>query len=79
MRWLKDSEDGWLTSDKIPLTITGGREQGFRGYSFKYNYQPGDWQVRIETENGLEIGRISLEIEEDDNQEERDFRAIIML
>lgn len=76
IRWLKDTEDGWVTSDKIPLSITGGRNKGFRGYSYKANYEPGEWQVRIETDNGLEIGRISLEIIPDESTDERKFTLV---
>jgi hypothetical protein len=66
VRWMyKDPRNGWQRRDAVPVAITGGREQGFRGFAFKANYQPGDWQVRIETANELEIGRIYLTVEAD--------------
>lgn len=76
IHWLKDTKDGWKTSDRIPLEITGGRREGFRGYAYKSNYTKGDWQVRIETANGLEIGRINLEILKNDNSVERKFKMV---
>lgn len=63
IRWLfKDPRQGWLTSDLIPMKIVGGRGEGFRGFAYKANYQPGQWRVQIETTDEREIGRIGLEI-----------------
>jgi hypothetical protein len=59
MRWYwKDAPRGWSLQDSIPINIVGGREQGFRGYGVKSNYQPGDWKVQVETTDGREIGRV---------------------
>lgn len=63
VRWLyKDPRFGWQSWDAIPLNIVGGREEGYRGYTIKGNYQPGDWRVSIETVDGREVGRIRLKI-----------------
>ncbi len=45
----------------ISIKIVGGREQGFRGYGVKSNYQPGGWKVKVETTDGREIGQVNLE------------------
>jgi hypothetical protein len=59
MRWYwKDNLRGWALHDSIPINIVGGRDQGFRGYGVKSNYQPGDWKVQVETTDGREIGRV---------------------
>jgi hypothetical protein len=64
MRWYWKPEGGqWKLQDSIPISIVGGREQGFRGYGFKSNYQGGDWKVEVETTDGREIGRIYFEVE----------------
>jgi len=61
IRWLyKDPKTGWRSSDAMPVSIAGGREKGWRGFAFKANYQPGRWQVRVETSDEREIGRINL-------------------
>ncbi|NJL16539.1 MAG: DUF2914 domain-containing protein [Nitrospira sp.] len=39
-------------ADKIPLKISGGREGGYRAYSFKQGLDPGDWRVDVEAEDG---------------------------
>jgi hypothetical protein len=54
---------GWALQDTIPINIVGGREQGFRGYGFKSNYQPGQWKAQVETTDGREIGRIYFDLE----------------
>jgi Protein of unknown function (DUF2914) len=64
MRWYwKDSARGWMLQDSIPIKIVGGREEGFRGYGFKSNYQGGPWKVQIETTDGREIGRVYFDLE----------------
>lgn len=73
VRWLSYSPgSGWSKSDAVPVGISGGREQGYRGFAYKQAVKPGLWQVRIETNDGREIGRLSFEIVEDeDPQSER--------
>ncbi|HEV2431933.1 MAG TPA: DUF2914 domain-containing protein [Burkholderiales bacterium] len=63
MRWYwKDPARGWTLHDSIPIRIVGGREQGFRGYGVKSNYQSGDWKVLVETTDGREIGRVYFDL-----------------
>lgn len=61
----KNPKSGWVLWDRIPLKIVGGREEGYRGYAYKSNYQEGEWQVRVEVHDGREIGRISLDLRPD--------------
>lgn len=64
VRWYwKDNRQGWVLQDSIPIKIVGGREEGFRGYGVKANYQPGQWRVQIETTDEREIGRIYFNLE----------------
>lgn len=60
--YYKDPKQGWLTSDKIPMRISGGRKEGYRGFSVKQNYTAGDWRVSVETTDGREIGRHYFEV-----------------
>jgi hypothetical protein len=72
MRWMyKDPRKGWTTTDVIPMAIAGGRVEGFRGFSFKSHVEPGEWQIRVETTDSREMGRLSFSIENDPNQEPR--------
>jgi hypothetical protein len=78
VRWLyKDPRLGWQSADAIPLSIVGGREEGFRGVTKKNNYQPGDWRVQIETTDEREIGRIGFTVERDDSTEPRDIKIVV--
>lgn len=64
VRWqYYDPKRGWSEADAIPLPVVGGRAEGYRGYTLKANYQPGDWRVSIEASDGREIGRIGLQVE----------------
>jgi hypothetical protein len=58
----KYEKGDWKQSDRIPILITGGREEGFRGRAYKANYAPGEWRVRVETEDKLEVGLLDFEI-----------------
>lgn len=63
VRWLyKDRRTGWQSADSIPIQISGGREEGFRGFAYKQNWVPGDWRVQLETTDGREIGRIGFSV-----------------
>jgi hypothetical protein len=77
LRWFFKSERGWSLEDSIPLTILGGREQGFRGFGSKRNFRPGSWRVIVETSDGREVGRINFQIEQDESESEREFVADI--
>jgi hypothetical protein len=78
VRWSRYHSGSWHTSDRIPLSITGGRDNGYRGVTYKDNYTPGLWRVSVETSGELEIGRLSFEIiadEAKDNKEPRKFKV----
>lgn len=63
LHWqLYTSSQGWMTSDRIPMSISGGREGGYRGHAFKSNYVEGDWRVLVETTDGREIGRVKFSV-----------------
>ena len=51
------------TTDRIPLTIVGGRADGYRAFTVKQQVVPGDWRVDVETADGRLIGRVSFRVE----------------
>jgi len=65
-RWQHRAHAGrdFLMTDRIPITIAGGREKGYRGYTIKQRVVPGDWRVDVETAEGHVIGRVSFRVEE---------------
>ncbi|GJL54436.1 MAG: hypothetical protein NPIRA02_15680 [Nitrospirales bacterium] len=53
-----NTEDAFSTTDRIPISISGGRERGYRSYTVKQRLDPGEWRVDVETEDGRIIGRV---------------------
>jgi hypothetical protein len=59
LRWLwRDPRTGWQTTDLIPITISGGRDLGYRGVAYKANYSPGAWRCQVETKDGRVVGSL---------------------
>jgi len=52
----------WQTTDRRSYLIKGGRDGGYRGYTYKRNLQPGEWRVNVETKEKLVLGRIYFEL-----------------
>ena len=52
----------------IPIAIAGGRDKGYRGYTFKQRVMPGEWRVDVETAEGRVIGRVSFRVEEPEGE-----------
>lgn len=51
-------EDGkWVSTSRISFPVSGGRAEGYRGYSLKANPEQGEWRVSIKTLEGQTIGR----------------------
>ncbi|WP_092130954.1 DUF2914 domain-containing protein [Bizionia paragorgiae] len=66
-KWYNTTLDTWEVLDTISYDITGGRDDGFRGYTFKNNVMPGLWRVDVTTKEGLILGVIDFEIISDPN------------
>ena len=54
-----DTIENFSTTDRIPISISGGREGGYRSYTSKQHLDEGEWRVDVETEDGRIIGRIN--------------------
>lgn len=54
--------DEWVITDRLGFKITGGREGGYRGYTYKRNVSTGKWRVDLITDEELIIGRINFTI-----------------
>jgi hypothetical protein len=59
-RW--EGAHGWVTTDRVAWSLSGGRSEGYRGYSRKQHLDPGAWRVIVETEGGREIGRVRFDV-----------------
>jgi len=54
---------GWERRSRISFPITGGRAEGYRGYSLAEHPEAGKWRVIIST-GGQTIGRITFKVED---------------
>jgi hypothetical protein len=62
-KWLNPNTDEWEVTDRIEYEITGGRDGGFRGYTYKSGVMEGQWEVEVITESEQIIGVVNFEIE----------------
>ena len=65
-----DTSDEFSTTDRIPISISGGRASGYRGYTVKQQLDPGEWRVDVEAEDGRVIGRIAFHVREFEDEEQ---------
>ena len=73
--WESRRADGtWQVSDRIPLTVVGGRTEGFRTFAYKTNFTPGSWRVTAETEDGRAISTIGFAVVDDTRTDDREWR-----
>lgn len=54
----------WVDDMTIKLSVTGGRDQGFRTYSLRNNLKNGKWRVNVITSQNQLIGRLRFIVEE---------------
>jgi hypothetical protein len=47
----------WELKSKVPYSIKGGRDGGFRGFSLKKSFEPGEWRIDVVTERKQLLGR----------------------
>lgn len=58
-----EAKQEWVTEDRLAFTISGGRKEGFRGFSTKTSVVNGKWRVDVETERGQVLGRVRFDVE----------------
>ena len=63
-RWklYNNQSEKWETIEDIGYKIRGGRNYGYRGYTYKNNTKPGLWKVEVITEEELIIGVVDFEL-----------------
>jgi len=60
---LKDEEGKWISLTRISFPISGGREEGYRGYSYKEGISVGQWRVVVSLSDGRVIGRVPFTVQ----------------
>ena len=63
-KWYNENTKEWEITEDIGYKITGGRDGGFRGYTYKNNVKPGEWEVQVLTDEEHVLGVIKFEIKE---------------
>jgi len=56
--WYDAGARRWVAQSQTAFSINGGRDGGYRGYSFKSRPRAGAWRVNITTGDGRPLGRI---------------------
>lgn len=65
-RWEVRERGAWRLFYSNRFSSTGGRERGFRGYSWVLDPMPGDWRFVVGTQDGRTIGVLSFRVERGD-------------
>jgi hypothetical protein len=63
-QWYFHDGREWIKKDRLGFSITGGRDNGYRGYSYKSSVQAGKWRVDVITNRGQVLGRVKFLVEE---------------
>ncbi len=71
-----DKKQGWQTMSRIGFDLTGGRNKGYRGYTYKQNVAFGLWRVKVETENGRTISMHEFTINSDQKNQRKIIKTI---
>lgn len=61
--WRDPRSGDWVPQQVVRMTINGGREGGWRAYSFKSAPRQGQWRVNIVTQDGHAVGRVRFAVE----------------
>lgn len=77
-RWRKYNEESneWENVEDIGYDITGGRDGGFRGYTYKTNVTQGEWEVQVLTEEEQVLGVIGFHINLRTNREPLNLKTL---
>jgi len=52
-----EAKGDWVEHLRSSYGISGGRDDGYRGYTLVQNYADGKWRCSVETERGQVLGR----------------------
>lgn len=61
-QWYNKEKGKWDTITKLSYNMTGGRTDGYRGFSTFSNLNEGRWRVFVETPKGQTIGKVTFRI-----------------
>lgn len=53
----------WVNADQLSFPVSGGRQEGYRGYSRRSSLKEGQWRVRVQTPRGQVLATIRFDVE----------------
>ncbi len=71
-----NEERGWQTMSRIGFDLSGGRNNGYRGYTYKENVTFGLWRVKVETVNGRTISIHKFTIESNVSNQRKVIKSV---
>ena len=69
-----EKRDKWVHAGTVPFRIEGGRQGGYRGYTYKSRAHPGKWRVIAQSESGATIGILTFRVVEGGEAAKRTLR-----
>ncbi len=54
--FFNEEENRWLLKSTLTYPLIGGRDSGYRGYSYKYSVNPGQWKIETTNKKGQILG-----------------------
>lgn len=61
-KYYNEKTEDWEIIEDIGYQIKGGRDNGFRGYTYKKNVWKGEWKVEVITDEELVLGVVDFHI-----------------
>ncbi len=61
-KWFLWENEKWVLLSDLAYPIRGGRDGGYRGYSYKSSLKPGVWKVQLTNERGQVLGQRKFKI-----------------
>lgn len=62
-QWHDEINSTWVDRDRLSFGVSGGRKDGYRGYSRRTSLQDGEWRVRVETPRGQVLATIRFDVQ----------------
>lgn len=61
--WQHKENGRWVTRSTVAFTLSGGRSEGYRGYSLVQNLDAGEWRVLVQTLESQTIGKFDFTVQ----------------
>jgi hypothetical protein len=57
-----DKLNKWIKITTVPFTLAGGRDEGYRAYSYKENITEGLWRVTVKVDGKRAVGQVKFQV-----------------